>query len=226
MPMTLPYSIILFDLDGTLTDPKEGITKSIQYALNKMGIIENDLEKLTPFIGPPLLQSFMEVYNFSEEEANQTLQFYRERFSVTGLFENEVYEGIEELLSNLKQSNYRLAVATSKPTVFAKRILDHFELSQYFEVIVGSELDGTRTAKGEVIAEVLKQMNIEEDKVHSVMIGDRKHDMIGALENGIDCIGVTYGYGSQEELNKANATYIVHSVGSFSIIFGNKIAYI
>lgn len=225
MPMTLDYSTILFDLDGTLTDPKEGITKSIQYALNKMGIVENDLEKLTPFIGPPLLQSFMEFYNFSEEEAYQALQFYRERFSVTGLFENEVYEGIEELLKNLKQSNYRLAVATSKPTVFAKRILDHFELSQYFEVIVGSELDGSRTAKGEVIAEVFKQMNIE-DKVHCVMIGDRKHDLIGASENDIDSIGVTYGYGSHQELEEANATYIVHSVGSLSIIFGNKASYL
>ena len=224
MPMTLPYSTILFDLDGTLTDPKEGITKSIQYALNKMGIVENDLEKLTPFIGPPLLPSFMEFYHFSEEEANQTLQFYRERFSVTGLFENEVYEGIEELLKNLKQSNYRLAVATSKPTVFAKRILDYFELSPYFEVIVGSELDGTRTAKGEVIAEVLKQMNIE-NKDDCVMIGDRKHDLIGASENAIDSIGVTYGYGSQQELEEANATYIVHSVGSLSVIFGNRAFY-
>ena len=225
MPMTLPYSTILFDLDGTLTDPKEGITKSIQYALNKMGIVENDLEKLTPFIGPPLLPSFMEFYNFSEEEANQTLQFYRERFSVTGLFENEVYEGIEELLKNLKQSNYRLAVATSKPTVFAKRILDYFELSPYFEVIVGSELDGTRTAKGEVIAEVLKQMNIE-NKDDCVMIGDRMHDLIGASENAIDSIGVTYGYGSQQELEEANATYIVHSVGSLSVIFGNRAFYL
>lgn len=225
MPMTLPYSTILFDLDGTLTDPKEGITKSIQYALNKMGIVENDLEKLTPFIGPPLIPSFMEFYNFSEEEANQTLQFYRERFSVTGLFENEVYEGIKDLLKNLKQSNYRLAVATSKPTVFAKRILDHFELSPYFEVIVGSELDGTRTAKGEVIAEVLKQMNIE-DKDDCVMIGDRKHDLIGASENAIDSIGVTYGYGSQHELEEANATYIVHSVGSLSVIFGNRAIYL
>ena len=166
----------------------------------------------------------MEVYNFSEEEANQTLQFYRDRFSVTGLFENEVYEGIEELLKKLKQSNYRLAVATSKPTVFAKRILDNFDLSRYFEVIVGSELDGTRTAKGEVIAEVLKQMNIKE-KDDCVMIGDRKHDLIGASENAIDSIGVTYGYGSQQELEEANATYIVHSVGSLSIIFGNRAFY-
>ena len=224
MPMTLPYTTILFDLDGTLTDPKEGITKSIQYALNKMGIVENDLDKLTPFIGPPLLQSFMEFYNFSEEQANQALQYYRERFSVTGLFENEAYEGIEELLKNLKQSNYRLAVATSKPTVFAKRILDHFGLSEYFEVIVGSELDGTRTAKGEVIAEVFKQMNIVE-KVHCVMVGDRKHDLIGASENAIDSIGVTYGYGSQQELEEAKATYIVHTVGSLSIIFGNKVSH-
>lgn len=225
MSLTLPYSIILFDLDGTLTDPKEGITKSIQYALSKIGIIEKDLEKLQSFIGPPLLQSFMETYNFSEEEANQTLQFYRERFSMTGLFENEVYDGIEEMLSHLKKSNYRLAVATSKPTVFAKRILDHFNLSQYFEIIVGSELDGTRTAKGEVIAEVLKQMNIE-DKIQCVMIGDRKHDLIGARENNIDSIGVTYGYGSQQELEDAHPTHIVHSISRLSTIFKDKIVHL
>ena len=218
MSKTLPYSTVLFDLDGTLTDPKEGITKSIQYGLSKMGIIENDLEKLTSFIGPPLSQSFMEYYNFSKEEAKQTLQFYRERFSVTGLFENEVYDGIEELLKNLKQSNYRLAVATSKPTVFAKRILDHFKLSQYFEIIVGSELDDTRSAKGEVIAEVLKQMNIE-DKSQCVMIGDRKYDLIGARENNIDSIGVTYGFGSRQELEDASPTYIVDSVSMLSTIF-------
>ena len=221
MPMVLPYTYILFDLDGTLTDPKEGITKSIQYALNKMGIIENDLDKLTSFIGPPLLQSFVEFYSFSEDEASQALQFYRERFAVTGLFENEVYEGIEKLLKDLNKLNYRLAVATSKPIVYAKQILDFFNLSKYFEVIVGSELDGTRSAKGEVIAEVLTQMKIEK-KYQCVMIGDRKHDLIGASENGIDSIGVTYGYGSQQELEDANATYIVHSVDSLSIIFGKE----
>ena len=221
MPMVLPYTYILFDLDGTLTDPKEGITKSIQYALNKMGIIENDLDKLTSFIGPPLLQSFVEFYSFSEDEASQALQFYRERFAVTGLFENEVYEGIEKLLKDLNKLNYRLAVATSKPIVYAKQILDFFNLSKYFEVIVGSELDGTRSAKGDVIEEVLKQMKIEK-KDQCVMIGDRKHDLIGASENGIDSIGVTYGYGSQQELEDANATYIVHSVDSLSIIFGKE----
>ena len=221
MPMVLPYTYILFDLDGTLTDPKEGITKSIQYALNKMGIIENDLDKLTSFIGPPLLQSFVEFYSFSEDEASQALQFYRERFAVTGLFENEVYEGMEKLLKNLNNLNYRLAVATSKPTVYAKQILDFFNLSKYFEVIIGSELDGTRSAKGEVIAEVLTQMK-KKKKYQCVMIGDRKHDLIGASENGIDSIGVTYGYGSQQELEDANATYIVHSVDSLSIIFGKE----
>ncbi len=218
MPITLPYSTILFDLDGTLTNPKEGITKSIQYALNKMGVVENDIEKLTTFIGPPLLTSFMDYYNFTEQEAEQVLQFYRERFAVTGLYENKVYAGIEGLLKQLKQSNYRLAVATSKPTVFAMQILNHFKLSEYFEVIVGSELDGTRSAKGGVISEVFKQMNIQ-DKAQCVMIGDRKHDLIGAKENGIDSIGVTYGYGSLSELEEADATYIIHSVSSLAIIF-------
>ena len=222
MPVMLPYTYILFDLDGTLTDPKEGITKSIQYALHKMEIIEDNLDKLTSFIGPPLLQSFQEFYDFSEEEASQALQFYRERFAVIGLFENKVYVGMEKLLKKMNKLNYRLAVATSKPTVYAKQILDVFELSRYFEVIVGSELDGTRSEKGEVIAEVLKQMKIE-NKDQCVMIGDRKHDLIGASENGIDSTGVTYGYGSQQELEDANATYIVHSVDRLSTIFEKEV---
>jgi phosphoglycolate phosphatase len=221
MPMTLPYNTILFDLDGTLTDPKEGITKSIAYALNKMDIPSPTLDELTPFIGPPLVTSFKEYFQMNEEEAQTALQFYRERFSTKGLYENVVYDHIDDLLNHLKQSGYKLAIATSKPTVFAEIILKHFALYDYFDAVVGSELDGSRSLKGEVIAEVLRILKVT-NKESCVMIGDRKHDVIGAAQNGIDSIGVTYGYGSQKELEDANATYIVHSVKSFHIIFGNK----
>jgi phosphoglycolate phosphatase len=225
MPMTLPYHTILFDLDGTLTDPKEGITKSIIYALDKMGIDIPPMDTLTSFIGPPLPQSFKAQFQLSDEEVQQAMTYYRDRFSDVGLYENIVFDGIEEMLSSMKKNGYTLAVATSKPTVFAKKILDHFNLSQYFNVIVGSELDGTRSLKGEVIQEVLKQLGTKE-LAKTIMIGDRKHDLIGAKENGIDSIGVTYGYGSQAELEEAEATYIVHTVTSFSIIFGKKASFI
>lgn len=223
MPMTLPYTTILFDLDGTLTDPKEGITKSIAYALNKMKIATPNLEELTQFIGPPLVTSFKEFFKMDDEEANTTLQFYRERFSTKGLYENIVYEQIDDLLKHLKHNGYKLAIATSKPTVFTEIILKHFALYDYFDVVVGSELDGTRSLKGEVISEVLQRLNVL-NKAMCVMIGDRKHDVIGAAQNGIDSIGVTYGYGSQKELEDAKATYIVHSVNSLEIIFGNKVS--
>lgn len=221
MPMTLPYNIILFDLDGTLTDPKEGITKSIAYALNKMEVAVPELEELTQFIGPPLMISFKDYFQMNDEEANAALQFYRERFSTKGLYENIVYEHIDDLLKHLKHNGYKLAIATSKPTVFAEIILKHFALYDYFDEIVGSELDGSRSLKGEVISEALRRLNVT-NKEDCVMIGDRKHDIIGATQNGLDSIGVTYGYGSKKELEDANATYIVHSVKSFHIIFGNK----
>lgn len=150
------YQYILFDLDGTLTDPKPGITACVQYALHKMGIEEPDLDKLEPFIGPPLLDSFHEFYGFNEEQGRQATVYYRERFTDTGLFENEVYPGIPQLLENLKAAGKKLAVASSKPGVFVERILEHFGLNAYFDVVVGSGLDGTRTKKEEVVGEALK----------------------------------------------------------------------
>lgn len=205
------YKTILFDLDGTLTDPKEGITKSIQFGLSKMNIHEPDLNNLLHFIGPPLLEQFMETYSFTKEQATQAIEFYRERFSVTGLYENIPYEGIKELLELLKDSGIKLAVATSKPTVFAEKILIHFELASYFDVIVGSELDGTRSLKADVITEALKQLKVE-DKKSCIMVGDRKHDIIGAKANQLDSIGVLYGYGSTQELEAIKPNYIVSSV--------------
>lgn len=206
------YNTILFDLDGTLTDPKEGITKSVQHALKAFGV-EAELDDLLCFIGPPLQWSFEEYYGFDEEKAKLAIEKYRERFREVGMFENEVYEGIEEMLETLAKEGKTLAVATSKPEVFAVQILEHFGLAKYFKVIVGSELDGTRVNKKDVIEEVFVRLQLtEEEKVHTLMIGDRKHDIIGAKACGIDSIGVRFGYGEGNELEEAGATYIVETV--------------
>ena len=145
--MTLHYQTVLFDLDGTLTDPREGITRSIQYALGKLGIDEPDLTQLEHFIGPPLLQAFMQFYGFDEAKAWEAVNFYRERFKVTGLYENRVFEGVMPLLEDLSGQGRQLYVATSKPWVFAREIARHFDFAKHFKVIYGSELDGTRTNK-------------------------------------------------------------------------------
>jgi len=205
------YKTILFDLDGTLTDPKPGITKSVQYALSKLGIIEENLEKLTPFIGPPLLASFKEFYQLNDEEANLALQYYRERFSKVGLYENAVYEGMKELLETLQSQGKTLFVATSKPTVFSVKILEHFGLYHYFTGVIGSELDGTRVEKSEVIAAVLSEIK-DIDLRSIIMVGDRKFDILGAKENNIAVIGVSYGYGSYDELKEAGPNRIIKTV--------------
>ena len=216
------YKTVLFDLDGTLTDPKVGITKSIQYALSEMGIIEPDLDALTPFIGPPLHVSFKELYGFNEHQTQQAIYHYRERFTEKGMFENHVYQGIPQLLNRLQRKGYQLAVATSKPTVFATTILKHFELNPYFDCIVGSNLDGTRSAKGEVIEEALRQLHTV-NRENCIMVGDRLHDILGAAQQHIDAIGVTYGYGSREELETAGAALIVNSVEELgNILFGEQ----
>lgn len=205
------YRFILFDLDGTLTDPKVGITKSVQYALHKMNIVEQDLEKLTCFIGPPLQVSFKEYYGFDEEQTKSAIDYYRERFKEQGIFENELYEGILPLVQLLKEQQYRLVVATSKPTVFAEQILKHFELESYFDLIVGSNLDGTRSSKADIIRFILDYYKGYGNK-DFVMIGDRKHDIIGANDTHIDSIAVSYGYGSMEELTESNPTQTAESV--------------
>lgn len=209
------YEIILFDLDGTLTDPKIGITLSVQYALKCMGIHEEDADTLTPFIGPPLLESFMEFYQMSHEDAILAISYYRERFSRIGLYENMVYPGIPELLAALKGQGKKMIVATSKPTEFSVQILEHFDLKKYFHAIIGSNLDGTRTDKSEVIQfALLEEGSCGRDKI--VMIGDRKYDVIGAQQNGVDVIAVSYGYGSYDELVEANPKYIFSSVDELS----------
>ncbi len=206
---------LLFDLDGTLTDPKLGITTCVQYALHSFGIDEPDLDKLEPFIGPPLKDSFMQFYHMDEKQAEAAVEKYRERFKDIGLFENEIYAGIKEMLRTLKKKGMHLAVASSKPTVYVERILEHFKIRKYFEVVVGSELDGRRVNKDEVVQEALSQFFlgglVERDKVY--MIGDRKFDIEGARAQGVESIGVSYGYGSIEELKEAKADYIVRTVG-------------
>ena len=209
------YQKILFDLDGTLTDPKEGICKSVQYALEAFGIKEEDIDKLTPFIGPPLKNSFMEFYGMTGEEAEEAVEKYRERFSVTGLYENKVYAGIPEMLGHLREKGYCMAIASSKPTVFVNRILQHFSLDCYFDVVVGSELNGKRVNKDEVIKESVRELFREEAVCYSqvVMVGDRKFDVEGAKVFGMDCIGVDYGYAQNNELAEAGAAYVVSDVG-------------
>lgn len=200
---------ILFDLDGTLTDPMMGITKSVRYALNYYGIEVNDLNDLLPFIGPPLRDSFKEFYGFDDAKANEAVIKYREYFSTEGIFDNKVYEGIPECLQALKDAGKVLLVATSKPEKFAKQIIEHFNLGKYFDFVGGSEFNG-REKKCDVIKYVLKENQINASD--AIMIGDRKHDIIGAHENNLPCVGVLYGYGSLEELNDNEADYIVETV--------------
>lgn len=208
---------ILFDLDGTIIDPKIGITSSVAYALNKFHIHVENLDNLCKFIGPPLKDSFIEYYNFSEKDAEQAILYYRERFQDKGIYENFLYEGFEKMLVRLKNQGKTLLIATSKPTVFAERILEHFNLRQYFDFVGGSNLDGTRANKAEVIFHVLKENSIS-DISNAIMVGDRKHDIIGAKKAGLESIGVLYGYGNYEELEAAGADYIVKDVEELSTL--------
>jgi len=214
--------ICLFDLDGTLTDPKEGITKSVRYALEHFSVEVRSLDELEKFIGPPLKDSFQEFYGFSESEAELAIAKYREYFTDKGIFENIPYKGLFEMLENLKNNGITMAIATSKPTVFAKKIAEHFKFNQYFEFIAGSELDGTRSRKAEVIEYVLDSIDPSRQK-SAIMIGDRKHDIIGAKEMNIPSIGVTWGYGSRAELEEAKPSWLVSSFDELcSVVFLKK----
>lgn len=198
---------ILIDLDGTLTDPKVGITTSARYGLEKIGHPISDEINIDWIIGPPLKASLAKILNVEADHvlAEQALMGYRERFAVKGLYENHVFEGVAETLAELKRRGYRLFVATAKPTVYAKQILEHFDLAQYFTDIYGSELNGDRTNKAELIQYILTQQQLQADQC--MMVGDREHDIFGARQNGIDTIAVSYGYGSQEELALAQPKY-------------------
>ena len=205
------YQIVLFDLDGTLTDPGLGITNSVMHALKKWGIEVKERESLYRFIGPPLQDSFMQYYGFSAEDAETSVAYYREYFREKGLYENEVYPGVEKLLTDLKAAGKTLAVATSKPEEFAIRILKHFGLDGYFDVIAGATMDSSRSKKADVIAYCLERLGVTELS-GVVMVGDREHDIIGAKKVGVDSIGVLVGYGSREELEAAGATHIAETI--------------
>jgi phosphoglycolate phosphatase len=196
---------IYFDLDGTLTNPKSGITRSIQYALERLGLAVPTEDELTWCIGPPLHASLQKLTG-SAELADRALLLYRERFSDIGLFENEAYAGIIDTLATLAVSTPRMFVATSKPAIYATRIVDHFGLKPYFERVFGSELDGTRVDKRDLLRYALDEARVDPNS--AIMIGDRSHDVVGARTNGMTAIGVLYGYGSEAELREAGAHHI------------------
>lgn len=218
---------ILFDLDGTLTDPKEGITKSVQYALRAYGIEEPDLDKLCPFIGPPLVDSFKEFYGLDEQEARAAIPVFHQYFTVKGIFENRVYPGIRELLTELREAGCTLAVATSKPELFAEQILDYFNLRDLFDLVGGADMEETRVRKGDVILYTLGRLEqlIGEPVCRSrvLMVGDRMHDVQGAKETGLSCVGVLYGYGDRDELTKAGADELAESVPALRQLLMNWI---
>lgn len=226
------YDILLFDLDGTLTNSKEGITKSAQYALSHFGYDEEDLDKLTCFIGPPLTDQFEVYCGVSREKALEITEKFRERYNTIGLWENELFPGIADMLSALKKAGKRLAVATSKPEDIAKRILEKFQVLEYFDTVSGSEMDQGRTTKSEVIEEALIRMDCawregniadsgkEPEKMtkklwetdHILMIGDRKHDVEGAAVFHMDCAGVGFGFAEEGELERAGAVFVADTV--------------
>lgn len=223
------FQYCLFDLDGTLTDPKEGITRSVQHALKYFGIEEPDLDRLEPFIGPPLKDSFMEFYGLSEEQALKAVEVYRERFAPIGVLENEIIPGTGQMLAHAREKGIHLAVASSKPLVFVRQILRHFQIEDYFEVVVGSELDGTRGSKEEVVEEALRQLGIlemapVEKKRLCAMIGDRKFDIQGAIAHGLTGIGVSFGYAGEGELSAAGADMVADTMEQLErILLGDEL---
>ena len=210
------YKNVLFDLDGTLTDPAEGITNALMHAQRRLGRAVSPREALYVFIGPPLIETFMSEWGLSRAQSEQALVYYREHFNTKGLYENVPYPGIGACLADLRASGLRLFVATSKPEPLSLRILEHFDLLPYFEAVAGSTMDEQRTKKGEVIAYALDTYHL--DPAETVMVGDRKHDVVGARENGLPCIGVLYGYGSRAELTEAGAAALVEDLGALSAL--------
>ncbi|AYG00160.1 HAD family hydrolase [Lactococcus allomyrinae] len=208
----MTYSTILFDLDGTLSNPARGIVNALVYALQKSSAPEINQEDLLKFIGPPLAESFKTFCGFNDEQTEQAIINYREYFSKNGLFENQLYVGISELLHTLKESGKQLGVATSKPEFYAKQIIDYFSISEYFDFIAGATMDGSRSKKSDVIAYAIETHCIT--KENTVMVGDRAFDVIGAKENGLNSIGVLYGFGNQKELEEAGATWLVDDIKS------------
>ena len=209
------FELILFDLDGTLTDSKEGIINCVKYALESFGIHEQNKETLLKFIGPSLYDSFSSIYGFSHEDAVLAVEKYRERYNDIGIFENSVYPDTESVLKSLKNAGKRLALATSKPVVYANRVLEHFDISEYLDYKVGAEFDGTRSKKQEVIEEVLRLAS-PFDLTKTVMVGDRRHDILGAKSCKISSIGLRCGYAEKGELEDAGADYIFENLSKMT----------
>ncbi|MCR5188630.1 MAG: HAD family hydrolase [Treponema sp.] len=212
------FDYYFFDLDGTLTNPALGITNSFKYAFKELGLEIPSYEKLCTFIGPPLVTTFKTHCGFNDEEAKVAVKKYREYFARKGLLENEVIEGIPQLLEELQNCGKHLFVATSKPEEYSVRILEHFDLAKYFEHICGSNMDETRSKKSEVIDYAWHTAG-KPDKSKVIMIGDREHDIIGAKENGVKSCGVLFGFGNRQEFQAAGADFIAEKVGDILKIF-------
>jgi len=213
------YNTILFDLDGTISDSKLGITKSFQYALSSFGIRITDLEELTVVVGPPLSESFSTHFGFGKEKASKAIEKFREYYSTKGCTEHRIYDGMTELLSSLGEAGKDLVIATSKPTLFANMALNNYGISSLFSFVAGSNLDNTRTTKIEVLEYALESIK-NSQKETMVMIGDRKEDIIAANHVGVDSIGILYGYGSEEEVLEYNPTHTASSVDELGKILG------
>ena len=207
----MSYKYILLDLDGTVTDSAEGVTNSVAYALEKLGCPVEDKSTLLKFIGPPLSESFKEFYGFDESTVSRGIEYYREYYTDKGIFENNLYNGMEQLLKSLKAAGKTVILATSKPEIYARRILDRFNISRYFDIIAGSTLDVDRNTKTDVLKYILQTVEIS-DLSEAVMVGDRKHDIIGAHDIGIKCIAILYGYGNEAEFIEYGADYILNTV--------------
>lgn len=200
------YTTALFDLDGTITDSGPGIINAIRYAVRRKGLTEPSEEVLRSFIGPPLMEQFQKVFSLTREEGAAMVAAYREYYGDRGIFENRVYEGVPEMLMRIRRAGIRVLMATSKPELYARRIAEHFGFDRHFDFIGGACMDGTRTVKSEVIEYVLETCGISrEERERTVMVGDRSHDIIGAGKAGLHSLGVLYGYGSREELERAGA---------------------
>ncbi len=203
------YDYIFFDLDGTLTDSGPGIMNAINYALDRLKMPKEERGSLRRFIGPPLHESFMNFYGFDSEKALRTVDIFREYYNVTGVYENSVYPGIERLLMELKEAGRTLMVATSKPEATAMRVLEHFGLLKYFSYVTGASADSTLVKKADIVAHVLQSAGVVGSQV--LMVGDREHDVIGAAQNGMECMGVLWGYGSRDELLAAGAACLAET---------------
>ena len=204
--------VLLFDFDGTLFDTGPGVMNCVVYALEHLGIRETDPQKLRKFMGPPLYDMFRELYGLDDAQGHEAVRLYRERYQPTGIWECAPYPGITELLLKLRKVGFLIAVATSKPTPSAMKILEHYSMDVLFDYVCGSEFDGTRSKKAEVVSAVLDHFGLASSPESALMIGDRKYDVLGAKEVGVECLGVRYGYGEPGELEAAGAIAVWDSM--------------